>query len=314
MLDIVIVNWNSDVQLLGVVTSIAACFAKTVKRVIVVDNDSTDDSLIIVEASETDLPFSLRIIRNPTNQGFGAACNQGARQADGEFVLFLNPDIRLFADSLSVPLAFMEASQNQSVGICGIQLLDDSGNVSRSCARFPTPGLLYAWMLGFDKVFPHIFPSQLMREWGHDTSMDVDQVIGAFFLVRRKLFDQLNGFDERFFVYQEEVDFSLRARRLGWRSHYLAEAKAYHKGGGSSGKVKARRLFYSLRSRILYGYKHFGRFQATAVLLGTLLLEPFSRIALNLLHCSFKSAGETLSAYLMLYQALPALISGARKK
>ena len=312
MLDIVIVNWNAGTLLQDCLHSIEGTTQTGFKigQVVIVDNGSTDGSLD--ELASTALP--LNIIRNTENKGFAAACNQGVQRSHADYLLFLNPDTRLFPDSLSLPLAFMEATQNQSIGICGIQLLDDDGEVSRSCARFPTPSLLYGWMLGLDKLLPRFFPSHLMQEWGHDTSRDVDQVIGAFFMVRGRLFDELNGFDERFFVYQEEVDFSLRARQLGWRSHYLAGAKAYHKGGGSSGQVKARRLFYSLRSRILYGYKHFSRIQATAVLLGTLLLEPFTRVTLSLLHNAFKSTGETLSAYLMLYRHLPALIARAWKK
>ena len=107
-----------------------------------------------------------------------------------------------------------------------------------------------------------------MREWNHEESREVDQVMGAFFLVRQKLFEEWGGFDERFFVYLEDVDFSSRARRVGWRSFYMAGVKAYHKGGGTSEQIKSTRLFYSLRSRILYSYKHFSCASATA-LLGT---------------------------------------------
>lgn len=311
LVDIVIVNWNTGPLLRECLESIVIDERGfTLDRVIVVDNASSDRSL----DGLNNIGLPLVLIRNSENRGFAVACNQGAQDSRADYLLFLNPDTRLFANSLSVPLAFLEAPQNKTIGICGIQLLDDSGNVSRSCARFPTPGRLYAWMLGLDRIFPHFFRGHLMQEWRHDTSMDVDQVIGAFFMVRRRLFDHLGGFDERFFVYQEEVDFSLRAHRLGWRSYYLAEAKAYHKGGASSGQVKAKRLFYSLRSRILYAYKHFGRIQATVVLLGTLMLEPFARISQNLLSSSFRSAGETLTAYSMLYKELPALISRAWKE
>lgn len=311
LVDIVIVNWNTGPLLRECLESIVVDERGfTLDRVIVVDNASSDRSLDGLDK----IGLPLILIRNSENRGFAAACNQGARDSRADYLLFLNPDTRLFADSLSVPLAFLEAPQNKTVGICGIQLVDDSGNVSRSCARFPTPGRLCAWMLGLDRIFPRFFRSHLMQEWRHDTSMHVDQVIGAFFMVRRWLYDHLGGFDERFFVYQEEVDFSLRAQQLGWRSYYLAEAKAYHKGGASSGQVKAKRLFYALRSRILYAYKHFGRIQATVVLLGTLMLEPFTRVLQNLLSFSFRSVGETLTAYSMLYKELPTLISRAWKE
>ena len=72
--------------------------------------------------------------------------------------------------------------------------------------------------------------------------------MGAFFLVRRQVFDEVGGFDERFFVYLEDLDFSLRAREAGWRTHYLASARAYHKGGGTSEQVKAERAWVAIDS------------------------------------------------------------------
>ena len=279
-------------------------------QVVIVDNGSADGSLDGL--ASTALP--LKIIRNTDNKGFAAACNQGAQGSHTDYLLFLNPDTRLFADSLSVPLAFMEAAQNQSVGICGIQLIDEHEEISRSCTRFPTPRMFYSKIFGLDRLFPGFFKSHFMEEWGHDENREVDHVIGAFFLVRRRLFEQTNGFDERFFVYLEDLDLSLRAKKSGWTSYYLADARAYHKGGGTSEQVKARRLFYSLRSRVLYGYKHFSRTNATLLLVSTLCFEPVTRLVFNLLQGAFKSAGETISGYLMLYRALPEIMMAALKK
>ena len=132
-------------------------------------------------------------------------------------------------------------------------------------------------------------------------------MIGAFFLVRRSMFEELGGFDERFFVYLEDLDFSFRARQAVWRSYYLADARAYHKGGGSSEQAKATRMFYSLRSRILYGYKHFGWFSATFLAVGTLFIEPFSRLALAIGLRSGREAKETIKGYAMLWRAMPEL-------
>ena len=132
-----------------------------------------------------------------------------------------------------------------------------------------------------------------MAEWAHDQTQDVDQVMGAFFMIRRPIFKSLSGFDERFFVYFEEVDLSLRAHQAGWRSVYLAEAQAFHAGGGVSRHVKAKRLYYSLRSRILYVFKHFNPFTAMLVLLTTLLIEPLSRSLLAICRLSWVSLKET---------------------
>lgn len=310
-IDIVLVNWNAGSLLRDCVHSIEEAKLKgfSLGQVVIVDNDSADGSLDGL--TSTDLP--LRIIKNIDNKGFGAACNQGAQGSNADYLLFLNPDTRLFADSLSVPLAFMESAQNQSVGICGIQLIDEHEEVTRSCARFPTPRMFFSKIFGLDRLFPGLFQSHFMEEWGHMENREVDQVIGAFFLVRRCLFEQLDGFDERFFVYFEEVDFSLRAKESGWASYYLADARAYHKGGGTSEQVKARRLFYSLRSRILYGYKHFTPTQATLLLVATLCFEPLTRLSFNLFQGAFRSARETISGYLMLYRALPEIMKVALK-
>jgi GT2 family glycosyltransferase len=147
-----------------------------------------------------------------------------------------------------------------------------------------------------------------MIEWDHKSDSIVDQVIGAFFLVRKELFDKLDGFDERFFVYFEEVDFSLRAYNAGWKSAFLSKSKVYHKGGGTSEKIKARRLFYSLRSRILYGYKHFNLLSATSLMLLTLFVEPWARLVWNIIRGLNEELVETFKAYFLLWKDIPKLL------
>jgi len=138
-----------------------------------------------------------------------------------------------------------------------------------------------------------------MTDWDHVETRQVDQVIGAFFLVRRSVFEELQGFDERFFVYFEEVDFSRRAQQKGWQSFYLADTQAFHAGGGTSGQVKAKRLFYSLRSRTLYSFKHFSLVNAVTVLLATLCAELFSRSLLAIVRGSGASIKDVWGAYWM---------------
>ena len=301
-LSIIIVNWNSRSQLAEVVTSIGQHHHDLVSAVIIVDNASTDDSLDRVEAL-TSLPLNLRIIRSSKNLGFGCACNIGARKADSEYMLFLNPDAAVHADTLPKALAYMQDTANAKVGICGVQLLDEVSGVSRSCARFPSATGFAVHAVGLDRFLPRL--GHFMAEWDHSQTRVVDHVIGAFFLVRRSVFDSLQGFDERFFVYLEDLDFSYRARKAGWHSVYLANIQAFHAGGGTSNQVKARRLFYSLRSRLLYAFKHFSWMGAIGVLLATLLLEPVSRSALALFRRSWSGFKETWVAYGMLWRWLP---------
>jgi GT2 family glycosyltransferase len=141
-----------------------------------------------------------------------------------------------------------------------------------------------------------------MTDWDHASSRRVDHVIGAFYMLRRDLFDSLGGFDERFFVYLEDLDFSLRAKQNGWGSAYLVEARAHHVGGGTSAQIKARRLFYALRSRIAFIYKHFGVGAATALTVGTLVVEPFPRLLRAVLRGKPAEAGETLVAFGLLWR------------
>lgn len=305
ILDIIIVNWNSGTQLRECLESIIIAERSDfeLSRVVVVDNASTDGSLEEIEK----ISLPLTIIRNAENRGFAAACNQGAKGSTTDYLLFLNPDTRLFPDSLSNPIRFMQHPKNKRIGICGIQLVDEDGNVARTCARFPIPSMFFSKMLGLDHLFPVHFHSRLMAEWDHTNSREVNQVMGSFFLVKRSLFASLGGFDERFFVYFEEVDFSLRAKAMGWNSFYLSGTQVYHKGGGTSGQIKATRLFYSLKSRIIYGYKHFICPYAVMLMLATLILEPFTRLAFALFNRSCVQAKYTLKAYAMLWRAGPQL-------
>jgi GT2 family glycosyltransferase len=296
--DITIINWNADTQLAQAVASIAQYHHNLVSSVTIVDNASTDNSLAWVEAL-SDLPFPLHIIRNHDNRGFGAACNQGAALAKSEFILFLNPDTRLFENSLPVPLAFMRQPSNSGVGICGIRLVDEEGCVATSAARFPTLRVMVGKTLGLARLFPGVFPTHLMTASELTQSCSVDQVIGAFFLIRRNLFDHCGGFDERFFVYFEEVDLSLRAKQYGYSSYFLPEVSAFHKGGGCSERVKAARLFYSLRSRILYAKKHYSWLEFVALTLLTMVELPL-RLVRGVIKASRSDIVNTLSAYMQL--------------
>lgn len=306
-LDIVIVNWNSGPQLRRCLESIMPADRSGfhLERVVVVDNGSVDASLSGI--NELDLP--LTVIRLGLNAGFAAACNAGAAGSIAEYILFLNPDAALYRDSLAKPLAFLEAPENAGIGILGVQLVDDNGAVTRTCANFLRPRHIIAHTTGLNHLAPKSFPHHFMIDFDHRSSRVVDQVMGAFFLMRRQVLDELGGWDERFFVYLEDVDLAYRARRHGWLSYFYAEVRAFHRGGGVSRQVKAARLFYSLRSRILYAFKHFHPGVAVMVLLGTLFFEPVTRIVYAALGNSPTTGGETLKAYGLLLRDLPFLLS-----
>ena len=296
-IDIVIVNWNAGNFLQECVDSVIRYGDSLVSKIIIVDNNSSDNSIAFIDS----LP-EVDLIQAQENLGFGKACNLGARHCDSEFVLFLNPDARIYLHTLKNILGFMGDTRSSNVGICGVQLENENGEIARSNSRFPSATGLLSHSVGLSKLIPIL--GAPMSEWDHSDTKCVDQVIGAFFLVRRHLFDSLDGFDEQFFVYYEEVDFAFRAKHLGWSTVYYAGAKAFHFGGGISQQVKAKRLYYSQRSRIQYVFKHFNSLGILLVLLGTLLIEPTVRITVSIFNRSLSSIKEILVAYYMLYRWL----------
>ena len=290
-LSIIIVNWNAGHQLRDCINSIQKFGAPYVIQTIVVDNASTDGS----ESTVTDV-LDITVILSGENLGFGKACNLGAQHAQGEYLLFLNPDAALYKDTLSITMAFMERPENSGVGICGIRLVDENGDATTSAARFPSLRILAGKTLGLSKLIPSLFPAHLMTPEELNESQTVDQVIGAFFLIRKNLFDRCQGFDERFFVYFEEVDLSLRAMQLGYTSYFLSDATAFHKGGGCSARVKATRLFYSLRSRVLYAQKHYSAISYFLLIVLTAVELPL-RLVQSVVRRSWADVQDTLSAY-----------------
>jgi N-acetylglucosaminyl-diphospho-decaprenol L-rhamnosyltransferase len=297
---IVVVNWNTGDYLRSCLSSIAAADREGVgiARVTVVDNDSRDGSADGLEALE--LP--LTVVRNSHNAGFAAACNQAASGSAEDYLLFLNPDTRLFPDTLAVTTRFMESERAAGVGICGVCVVDRAGRPAISCARFPTLRVMVGKMTRLHRVAPTIFPSHHLTAAELRESRFVDQVIGAFYLVRRELFEQLGGFDTRFFLYFEEVDFALRAARQGDRSYFLRDARVVHAENVSSSHVPAARLYHSLRSRFLFAYKHWPRWQAHALVALTLSVELAARLA----GAAVRRDGAEMSAALSVYRRLVA--------
>ena len=263
-LDIIIVNWNADTQLHRCLNSIVSTDRTSFKlnNIIIIDNASTDKSICGID--KIDLP--LTIIKNKENLGFAKACNIAAQKSTANYILFLNPDIELFETSLAMPLKIFNEID---AGILGIQLVDKNGNMYyESYSDFPTFWRLLGRIFGSHKI--------VLPRPSH--SRNVDQIMGAFFLTKRSIFKELDGFDERFFMYFEEVDFSYRAKKAGYDSYFLAEYSAFHAGGGCTKQIPVKRIIYNLHSRILYGHKHLPLLQAATLTLATIMFEPITRL------------------------------------
>ncbi len=257
-----------------------------------------------MDGIETLIRDELVVVKHDVNLGFGRACNKGASMGVADLVLFLNPDARLEPDSLIAVITRLKTNENADVAVCGVKLIDANGKIWKTCARFPTTKSMCVAALGIDRLFPNKCPSYVMTDWDHTTTQPVDHVIGAFYLIRRRAFESLRGFDEDYFVYLEDLDLSYRLWKAGWRCLYVAEASAFHAGGGSSKQIRARRLAYSIRSRLLFVRKHFRFVDRVLVGVLSLAVEPLIRIAVAAGRADWVTIRNTVGGYAMLYAAL----------
>lgn len=300
ILTIVIVNWNSRYHLKNCVNSILKYSSKTLDQVIIIDNNSNDNSIDFLKYLKHEKLF---LIKNKINLGFSKACNQGAILAKNysEYLLFLNPDTIISKNLLDKSVYFMEENKSSNIGIFGVALTNNE-KIMRTCRRFPTLKNLFAESTGLSKLNKRT--GWKMLEWDHKSSREVDQLIGAYFLIRKNLFGNLNGFDERFFVYSEEVDLSYRAKKSGYASYFCHSLKCIHYGGGCTESIKSKRLYLSIFGRILFFKKHLNFFKFFIALFIILVIEPFSRLLFLLLNFQAKEITNLINAYKQLYKNL----------
>jgi GT2 family glycosyltransferase len=231
-------------------------------EVIVVDNNSRDASADMVER---DFP-AVRLIRSAINLGFAAANNLGFGQVTGEFILLLNPDALLEPEALQRALRHM--SSDPSIGIGGGRLLDRAGSMQPSARLYPSLLNEVLVLSGLAARFPKSrFFGRFDRTWDvSGRASRVDWIPGAFALIRKSALDAVGAFDERFFLYYEEVDLCLRFRRAGWDIWYWPDVVVRHWGGESSKTVKdvefsssgSQLTLWRMRSALLYYRKHHG--------------------------------------------------------
>lgn len=301
-LRVVIVNRNSG-DLLAVCLRHLESSEKnnfSFESVVVVNDDSTDESAEHLTGHE----FVLRIIKNQERKGYSHSCNLGAAGFDGDFLLFLNTDIMVNPDSIEAAVRVAHQQEKAGVAIVGIQLLKCSGSVDRCCSRFPKLWTYFNDIFGLEKLSPKIFPGLLMSDWDHSRSRVVDQVMGAFFLVRYELFVKLKGYDEDFFVYGDDLEFAYRAYLGGSRCFYSVESNALHIGGATARKNWRESLFFSAKAKVLFGNKYFPRAQRWLLYVGIFVLEPVTRIIYFAIRLKWSQVRDNMHASMRLWNWL----------
>jgi GT2 family glycosyltransferase len=257
-IDVVVVCWNDKEK---IATALDSVFALSELRddpsfasVVVSDNGSTDGSREFIAER---YGGRVRIVENGENLGFAAACNRAFAATSSEYVFLLNPDAELKDGALREIVAFLDA--HPRCGIAGSRIYNYDGSVQQSVGEFDTwaGAFLRSSAWGEWPFLRRYANGASLRDFGYDVPRKVDLAIGAALAIRRALIDEIGRFDERFFLYHEEVDYAKRAADAGWETWFVPASEAVHEGMGSArGQYNVERR--KQRSRRKYWLKHHG--------------------------------------------------------
>jgi GT2 family glycosyltransferase len=248
-LSIIVLNYNTKDLTLNCIQSLIKQYRKEIDNgifeIILVDNASVDAS--VSEISNLNPPgggqiSNLYLVRNKENYGFAKGCNIGAQSAKGEYILFLNSDTEASDRGFLKMIDFMK--NDSRIGILGGKLLNNDGSSQPSAGKFYTLLNLSILLLGLERIgFMKSSPDKIKK---------VEWVSGACMMVRKKFFEKLNGFDEKFFMYIEDMEICFRAKKAGFSTFFYPDLKLTHKSFGSSNRSFA---IINIYKGILYFYK-----------------------------------------------------------
>lgn len=220
---------------------------------IVIDHNSQDDSVkMLTNFQKTHKNFTLVVKKD--NPGFGAGCNRAAKIANGKFLVFLNSDT-LFIDNVFSSLETKLPSDN-NLGIYSLKLLNKDKSFQASGGSFPNLANLFLWQFGVDDIpfLGNIFSSFHPKETGSVYKKGPDWVTGAFMIIPKDVFEAVGGFDEKIFMYTEEMELAYRISKLGKRVVYDPSERIIHLGGASGGNYLA--LTSEVKNIIYFWHKH----------------------------------------------------------
>ncbi len=253
-LSVVIVAHNSRPYLSPCLGSIYDQTDAPPLEVILVDNSSNDDG---AKAARHEFP-QITLVTAPRNVGFAAGANLGIREGKGTYVLLLNPDTVVTPGALRRMVEFMEGTPD--AGVVGPKLLNPDGSLQLSCRAFPGRWMVFAHRYA---LLTQLFPGNaatrryLLTDWDHQSVRPVDWVSGACLMARREVLERVGLLDERFFLFNEDVDFCKRVWAAGWRVYYLPDAVVFHHIGISHRQENLRLILARHRSMLHYHHKHY---------------------------------------------------------
>ncbi|MHB8140434.1 MAG: glycosyltransferase family 2 protein [Vulcanimicrobiaceae bacterium] len=255
---VVIVTWNDAQRAFTAIDSVLALpeVQSDPQRytLVVSDNASTDGTPALLRERYGE---RIHLIENAENLGFGAGCNRAFAACDAQVYYLLNPDARLCSGALAAVLDFF--SRTPEAGIVGSHICNPDGSLQESCGEFDTwiGAFLRSSAWGDAAPLRRYANGYRLRAWGYDSERRVDIVIGAAMALRRNVVQRLGGFDESFFLYQEEVDLCKRAADAGIATWFLPSSRAVHEGMGSS-RSRAHVERFKRAGRRRFWIKHYG--------------------------------------------------------
>lgn len=243
-LSIIIVNYNVKEFLQNLLHSIEKASQHLSKEIIVVDNASDDGSVEFI----IDKFPQIKLIVNKKNLGFGKANNIGLKEAKGKFILLINPDTLVAEDTFDKMIEFF---QNQpGVGLAGCKILNPDGTLQLACRRsFPGPWTSFTKVTGLSTLFPKrkLFAKYNLTYLDENQTYEVDAISGSFMMMRKEVYEKIGGFDEKFFMYGEDLDFCYRVQKSGFKVFYVHTTQIIHYKGESTKRssLDETKMFYN---------------------------------------------------------------------
>ena len=248
---IVIVSFNTKDLLRACLAAAAA------GEIIVVDNSSADGS---VEMVKKEFP-GVTLIANSQNRGFAAANNMGLKCARGRYMLLVNSDTQVPPGAIEEVTRFMD--EHLDIGVVGVKLMLPNGKMDPACHRgFPTPWAALTYFLGLEKIHSRVFAQYHQLYKNLNEPHEIDSPSGAFYFLRREVYESVGGLDEDYFMYGEDLDWSYRIKQKGWKIYFYPRVTILHhkkQSGRASGdpilRKKTQQYFYETMK--LFYNKHY---------------------------------------------------------
>lgn len=280
---IIIVSWNVKEALRENIQTIVGSSQSSTFEIIVIDNGSKDGTVSMLQS---EFP-NVHLIVNQENLGFAKASNQGLKIASGEFLILLNPDMKIFPDTLENLKLWLKI--NPQADVTGISLIDEQGKTVPQVRHFPTIRDQVAIILKLPHIFPALLNSYLQSNFNYSHASQVDSIRGAFFVIRKVSLKKFGLLDERYFLWFEEVDYCQTVTQQGGQVWYTPAAKAVDLVGQSFLQVpRAKKQVYFCNSMIAYFKKWKSPWQTKVLSVSWLLAEVIVKIG-DRLHLKSKT-------------------------